>query len=356
MKKPNIKINFLHYGTPFNFKGSFIINILKKKYNIILSDKPDYVFFSVYKNNNKFLLEDGTVKGLGEQGESKRGLLKGVYKKLRSNNFMKGIVWFLRDKKILKSYAKIIDIKGDFVKVFYSVENIKPDMSKCDWAFGLHFEQEINHPKYMRVPPYILFRNNLDFGKKKQSINKIRKEKIKFCNFIYNNHVTPRNRFFKELNKYKEVDSSGKCMNNMPPINFHKNSDESRGSKDWDLEKIEFIKPYKFTIASENEIKEGYNTDRIIHAKLGNSIPIYLGDKFIGRDFNVKSFINGDGFNNYKNVIKKVIELDNDDKLYEEMLSQPLFNNKDDVQKAERKIGKRFKEIIENGTFPQPKG
>jgi len=77
MKKPEIKINFLYYGTPFDFEKNFLINIFKKEnIKIIISDKPDYIFFSVYKENNKFLLEDGTVRTSKKIRKEKRNLIK----------------------------------------------------------------------------------------------------------------------------------------------------------------------------------------------------------------------------------------------------------------------------------------
>lgn len=346
MIKPEIKINLLYYGTPFDIKKNSFFKILIKKYDVVISNKPDYVFFSVYKENNKFLLEDGTVKISGKSEKKKENLLKKIIRKLREKDFVKGFIRFLREKNIIKPYARILDIKGDFVKIFYTCESIKPDMSKCDWAFALTPESELNNSKYMRIPHYIMIGNDLDLRKRKQSLTEIKKEKTKFCNFIYSNHVPPRNRFFKKLSKYKHIDSPGKCMNNMPPIGSHKNADKSRNSEDWDEEKIEFIKPYKFTIAFENTIKNGYNTDRMIHSLLANSIPIYCGDKTIGRDFNTKSFINCNNFRNFDEVVKKVIEIDKSDKLYEEMLRQPWHKDNNQSKYIRRKIEERFKEIF----------
>jgi hypothetical protein len=345
MKKPEIKINFLYYGSPFDLKNNLMIKLLKKKYKIIISNKPDYVFFSVYKEQNKFLLENGTENSK-ELKKQKENLLKGIYRTLLKRNFMKEIVWFLRERKLLRPYSRILDVKGNFVKIFYTFENIKPDMSKCDWAFALCPESELNHPRYMRIPHYMNDGEEFYLRKRKRSFNKIKKEKTKFCNFIYRNHIPPRNKFFKKLSKYKWIDSPGTCMNNMPPIGFHKSTGESRGSGNWVKDKLEFLKPYKFTIAFENTIRDGYNTDRISHSLIANSIPIYIGDRTIGRDFNTKSFINGNRCKNFDEIIKKVTEIDNNDKLYEEMLNQPWHNGKNPAILLIKKIEERFKEIF----------
>lgn len=351
MKKPEIKVNFLYYETPFNIKKNFLINLIKKKYKVIISNKPDYVFFSVYKENNKFLLENGTIRLHNEIENKKESFLKRIVRKIRERDFIKEIIWFLREKNILKPYARIMDVKGDFVKIFYTEESIKPDMSKCDWAFGTCPESELNNKRYMRVPPYISIGDNMCIGdnfnlmKRKQYSTKIKKEKTKFCNFICNNHVPVRNNFFKKLSKYKQIDSPGKCMNNMPLIGSYKSFDESRSSINSEKEKFEFIKTYKFTIAFENSIRNGFN-GRLIHPLLANSIPIFWGDKTVNRDFNSKCFINCNDFKNFNEVIKRVIEIDKDDKLYEEMLSQPWYNNKNQFRNTKKRIYKRFKEIF----------
>jgi hypothetical protein len=348
MKKPEIKINFLYYETPFDINKNFCFKFLKRKYNVIISDKPDYVFFSVYKENNKFLDKDGTPKTNKNSKNKKINFIKKIILGLMKFNKVKGFIWFLREKNIIKPYAKILDVKGDFVKIFYTYESIRPDMTKCDWAFALRHESELKHPKYMRVPPYIVFGYNFDLIKKEKSIEKIKKEKTKFCNFIYSNHVPFRNKFFKKLNKYKHIDSPGKCMNNMLPIGIHKNVNKSRISKDWEKEKIDFIKPYKFTIAFENEIRSGYNTDRIIHSYLANSIPIYFGDKMIDKDFNANVFINCHNFKNFEEAIKKIIEVDKNDEIYLKMLKQPLFAHKNSFTNATKRIEKRFEEILKS--------
>lgn len=341
--KPTIKINYLYYGTPFNLEDDFFYKILKKKYNIVISDKPDYVFFSVYKENNQFLLSDGTIPKTDTQ-VAKKNILKEIYRNLLKITFVKDIMWRLRDKGIIKPYAKIIDIEGDFVKIFYCLENLAPDMNKCDWAFGFKRENEINHPNYMRIPPYVLF---LDFGSRKTrkfTPEDLKREKTRFCNYIYNTYVPYRNKFFRKLSKYKHIDSPGKSMNNMPPLGSHKTCDTSRSVVGWDFEKLEFIKPYKFTAAIENTISNGFNTDRLVHALYSNTVPIFIGDKTVNEDFNENCFIN---CTNMEEGITKIIELDNNDKLYLEMLNHKWWNGKENPYKKEvERLNKRIKEIF----------
>jgi hypothetical protein len=315
--KPKIKVNFMYYENPFDLNKNWIYKILEKHFDVIISDYPDYVFFSVYKENNQFLLKDGSTPFM--MTGKKDGFLKEIYKKLLTINSIKSIMWHLRDKGIVRPYAQMLELKGDFVKIFYTCESITPDMSKCDWAFGFDYEDKINNPRYFRIPPYVYFAYNFILANRKIGY------KTRFCNFIYNNHVPFRNHLFKELNKYKHIDSPGKCMNNMPAVSYN-DTNKSRSADDWEIQKINFIHPYKFSIACENRIKEGYNTDRIIHSYLGGNIPIYYGDPKIENDFNPKCFINLNGCKSYDEAREKIRRIDTDDKLYAKMLNQPLLN------------------------------
>src|SRR3989339_823106 len=113
------------------------------------------------------------------------------------------------------------------------------------------------------------------------------------------------------------------------------------------LLKINFLKNYKFTIAFENSVTPGYNTEKLIHPIIANSIPIYFGDPFVSRDFNTKSFINVHDFKNMDDVIKRIIQIDNDNKLYERILNEPwLKDNKKNKYMDEKKLKKRMKEIF----------
>ena len=225
-------------------------------------------------------------------------------------------------------------------------------MNECDWAFGSHFEEEINDSRYMRTPMYIVSDYKMGLMaihppiKKYMDIEKIKEKKKRFCNFIYSQEVPARNDFFKKLNEYKKVDSPGRCMNNMPPIGAD-NPLKSRLADNWIQQKLDFIENYKFTIAFENFEADGWITEKLTQPMLVNSIPIYIGDKNVNRDFNTKSFINYHDFKNMDDFIQHIIKVDSDDKLYEEYLRQPWFiDNKINKYYSEKRMMDRFKEIF----------
>jgi len=181
-------------------------------------------------------------------------------------------------------YGNDIPPKGNYTRIGYFCENIKPDLSICEWAFGVPREEDIKAPNYKRIqwhglnPKLLIKKSGYDAGA-------VAASKTKFCNFLYSHRVPYREAFFTELSKYKKVDAPGRSMNNMPAIDTLYNGDK------WEVKK-QFLSPYKFTIAFENDIFPGYQTEKLYDAMIADSIPIYCGDPFVSDIFNPKSFIN----------------------------------------------------------------
>ncbi len=337
MKKKTIKINFKYFWDNFDKKDNFFTYTLKKIYRVEISDNPDYLFYSVYPERK------GEVNDLSKKGDFIKKIspilyifLKRMYSKL---NFL-----FLKNK--------LKHPQGNFVKIFYGGEHIKPDMSKCDWAFSSYFEDEISSNRHMRLPVYVVSDYKLkNYGlppiKKKINFKNIKKEKTKFCNFIYSQDHLFRNNFFKELSKYKKIDAPGRCMNNMPPIGNYDNPKKSRASLNWVKDKLNFIKSYKFTIAFENSLKSGYVTEKLTHPMLVNSIPIYFGHKDVAKEFNTKSFINYHDFKNMKEFIDYIIKVDKSEKLYYSLLKENWYiKNNLVIPFNEKKLLKMYKKIF----------
>jgi hypothetical protein len=184
---------------------------------------------------------------------------------------------------IFGPYGDEVPEKGNYIRIGYFCENMVPELSICEWAFGVMPEETINNPKYSRIQwhdlnPQILVKGN-DYN-----AENIFEQKKYFCNFLYSNIVPYREEFFRQLSKYKKVDAAGKSMNNMASIDHLYKGDI------WER-KRQYLSPYKFTIAFENYIYPGYQTEKLYDAMRTNSIPIYCGDPFIGKTFNTKSFV-----------------------------------------------------------------
>jgi hypothetical protein len=157
-----------------------------------------------------------------------------------------------------------------------------------------------------------------------EDVSSILHEKTGFCNFVYSNKkASPaRDEFFKLLSNYKRVDSPGQQLNNMTSAIA-----QPTGTSTARLSKIDFQSNYKFSIAFENACSPGYSTEKIIHAFAAKTVPIYWGDPTIAQQFNPDSFINCHDFDNLESVIANVIEMDNDNESYLEMLCTPCFES-----------------------------
>ncbi|GHV29775.1 hypothetical protein FACS1894167_09570 [Synergistales bacterium] len=173
----------------------------------------------------------------------------------------------------------------------------------------------------------------------------------KFCNFIYSNPgngkgAVLRREFAEKLMKYKRVDCPGKVLHNMD------GGVNGRASDDWSGGMISFTGNYKFTIAFENSSQLGYITEKICQPFLGRSIPIYWGAPDVTSYFNPRAFINCGDYETMDGAMKKVIELDNDDDAYMNMLrEQPLKDRA--VSHAEDTTAASFlRAIIERGNKP----
>jgi hypothetical protein len=197
-------------------------------------------------------------------------------------------------------------------KVFYTGENRRPNYNICDYSISFDY---LSDSRNLRFPlsAINLYENGIkdDFSKN-IDFEKIKSEKSKFCNFIFSNpNAQLRNVLFQELSKYKKVDSGGRVLNNIGYLVD---------------DKLKFQSQYKFTIAFENSEQIGYTTEKLVHPKLVDSIPIYWGNPDVYKDWNTKSFINAYDFKNLNELIEFIKIIDNDDNLYYEMLSETHFN------------------------------
>lgn len=232
----------------------------------------------------------------------------------------------------------------DCVKIFYTDEAVTPNFSECDYAIA--FDHITFGDRYFRRPVW-----QYDVLPKECRLTDEEAINRKFCNFVYSNEhigeaVEFRKQFALKLMEYKHVDCPGKVLNNMEnAITPRKGTDRRSG-------KVEFIKDYKFTIAFENSRFDGYTTEKMLEPITVHSIPVYWGNPRVTEDFNEKAFINCNGYeNNMDEIVKRVIELDQDDAKYLEMLHQKPMCASYDEQEID-KYEQFIVEIIKRGNHP----
>ena len=202
---------------------------------------------------------------------------------------------------------------SDAINICVETENIFPDMNKCDYAIGYPFQIVSDRYIQKSYANWFLHYN--------QQIKNARKNVIrprnKFCGAMISNSLGKfRNIFLNKLNKYKTIDNAGKFKKNVIFVN-NPNIDRYQN-------KINFLRQYKFSIAMENSFNTGYVTEKIITCFLAGTIPIYYGDVCLEYFINPKTFIQIKPWDDFTEKIILIKKIDNDDKLYFNMLKEDI--------------------------------
>ena len=157
-KKNHTKIKFVDFWPGFNPEDFFIFKILSNKYELEISDKPDFVFCSVFGHDH-----------------------------LKYN---------------------------DCVKIFWTGENQSPDFNFYDYAIG--FDYIDFGERYIRVPLYMAYTNIWNIISRRKPIENL-KDKTDFCSFIVSNRdcAPERIAIFNKLSLYRKVSSGGRYLNNI---------------------------------------------------------------------------------------------------------------------------------------------
>lgn len=273
-----IKIKFSGMGGRFDPENNFIINCLKEKYEVELSDEPEYLFYSV--NSKDYL-------------------------------------------------------KYNCIRIFYTAENLVPDFNICDYGIGYHYIEF--GERYCRFPIYLVedfvaydgdnYGNDLYRAMHKhENVDKKLEDKELFCSFVYSNSqgAECREKMLDALSEYKNVSSGGRYRNNVGSVVANK---------------LDFQNKHKFVIAFENTSTSGYTTEKIVHAFSANAIPIYWGNPDITKEFSAKSFVNCHDYGlteigeeeAIERIVAEIIRIDNDEEEYLRMLKAPAFNSNNNI-------------------------
>lgn len=220
---------------------------------------------------------------------------------------------------LLKGLKKYLE-RGSIL-ISHGGEIVYPDMNVFDYATTFD-PGYMDGDRLMRLPTTYFARGYLngEFGTNKFTFQEAKdtiKEK-KFCNFLYSNPFSHpmRDRLFHEISKYKTVDSLGEHLNNT-------GRKTDRRAKNWEESAVRLKKAYKFTIAAENGLYPGATGEKILHTFQAHSIPIYWGNPLIEEEFNPNAMINVHRFDSFEKLIARIKEIDEDDDLWAEIISQP---------------------------------
>ncbi len=234
------------------------------------------------------------------------------------------------DKKSSETFRRLY-CKSKVV-VYYGTEASYTDFNVFDYGVG--FDHMLKDSRYAQILSPMDFFDNFFYPNRvnlsEEAAWKKLRGGLKFCNFLYSNPVAHpyRDELFYKISEYKKVDSLGRHLNNtgLGGTGFVGHARES----------VDLKENYKFSIASENCAFQGYTSEKILTSLQAHTVPIYWGDPNVDLVVNPKCFINCNDFDTLEDVLQKIKEIDNNDDLWCEMVSQPWFTEKQLNERALR--------------------
>lgn len=259
--KPVLKVDFVDFGF-IDKARNFFTDLLSSHYEVVVSDKPDLLFYSDTAGSHLHRL-----------------------------------------------YC--------CKKVFWTGESTSPDFSACDFAMT---PRKLEGSRHCQLPFYVVGTEceARDLIKQPGEAEFVMAEKRRGCGAVISNtgkKAVYRNHFFKKLSAHIDVHSGGRGFNNIGgPI--------PAGGK----AKHDFLRCYRFNMCFENLSLPGYATEKLIEAMWARCIPIYWGDPTISEQFNPRSFINVLEFETEEAAIEQILKIHCDNDLYFKMLNEPFFH------------------------------
>ena len=261
-----IKIKYVGFWNDFDYRKSVLYNRLIKYYDVQVTDEPDYIICSVFGKKYEYCkYPQVRIMDVGEN--------------------------YIPDFNLvdygISSYPLTLQDRSFHLPICVEYQGCFATLSKKDKHFTI---------------------DDLD-------------KKPYFANFIFGHESEDglRGDFFKELCKYKRVESPGTYLNNMPNGETVKREGEDS--------KFNFQKKCKFTLCFESTKHEGFVTEKITEAFYTDTIPVYFGSEEVKNIFNEDAFIYVNGRDDFKVAIDRIIELDKDDEKYIEMLNKPILKD-----------------------------
>jgi hypothetical protein len=186
-------------------------------------------------------------------------------------------------------------------------ENRPWSFSECDFAIT---SDHVDHPDHFRFPLFAVAVPD-DGPPSIDDPAAVLASKTGFASIVVSNpRGATRNAMLDLMNGYREVASGGRYRNNVGgPV----------------ADKFAFQRRYKFSLAFENSSYPGYTTEKVVHALEADTVPIYWGNPLVHRDLNADRFLSFHDHGSLEALMDRVVEIDQDDAAYCEMLAQPWF-------------------------------
>ena len=236
------------------------------------------------------------------------------------------------------------------MKVFICHESCDHNLPNYDLTISYSSKEDSKH---IIIPNWI-FHAGIDGGLSDDAIvnpELLRRplvEKTEFCNFIHRGHSRLpghllRVEVFKYFNSRQKVASPGPLLNNCS-FTIEKDFDHINEQK------YAFQDICKFTLCFENLDKKYYNTEKLYHASITNTIPIYWGSDTAFQDFNKDRVIYAKDYRTIGELYDRIDFLDKNPEEYNKMLKLNIFKNKNVIKKYITKLKNTdlYKELMES--------
>jgi hypothetical protein len=179
-----------------------------------------------------------------------------------------------------------------------------------------------NNKNFINIPLFIAYLYTNNFVNRLENIN-IRKNipSKSICAIISNSNGFIRNKFLDKLEKVINIDYLGDYKNNKTKLLSPYNSQEF----------IDFVSDYKFIVTMENSREDTYITEKIINGLISSIIPIYWGSSKVYNYFNsnrILTLLNDNDDLEMDNLINKIMEFNNDNNKWLNIVNQDIFSNK----------------------------
>ena len=304
------------------------------KYNF--QNNSSFIYLSKIKKFNFKLNKDFIIKiYLSEYIKLYYSKIVDIIKDIIKN--IKIIDYFDKDTDIvLYTYHDNIDLNNLNINICVNGENKDcqelTDIAilsrkKYDYKYNIYFPQLFTSLWERKKDYYIIKNNTREY----------------FCAYMYSYNIEYRVEIYNFISTYKKVDALGKSCNN---DDFQDDRNTYNDSETYNDIAIEKYLKYKFVLALENTIYNGYITEKLINPILANSIPIYAGPKDAFEIINKKRVIYVYDFSNYNDLLDYIINVDNDSDLYNSIISEDIFIGNINFNNFEEYLLLQFKKAL----------
>ena len=288
MNKKTIKVNFTGFGGGYDVQNNEFMDVLRKYYNVVISDTPDFLFYSVFGSE------------------------------------------FRRYKNC--------------VKIFWTGENIVPNFNECDYAIGFNNLKFRN--RYLRHTGFMP--ESIDDVRGKVTKDMAQR---KFCNFLYSNASAGegcaiRKQFFEMLSQYKFVDAPGRVCHNIDLDIEPRDGDWERGKLDF-LSGYKFTIAFENSNSDDYTTEKLWHPFQSMSVPIYWGNPAITEDVNPRAFINCNDYDN-----DFERVIERIKELDNNDELYLQMLREPILKSDSFVHTYRSDFEQFLIGIIERGNVP----